>query len=81
MKTFTLIISKVGQNLYTGEARSLSVPGVEGDMTILAGHEPLVTTLRNATLSYTDADGQAHEIMLDTDGVLEIADNHVTVLL
>ena len=32
--------------LFAGEANQVDVPGSEGDFGVLAGHAPLVTTLR-----------------------------------
>jgi F-type H+-transporting ATPase subunit epsilon len=72
-------IAKVGESLFEGEARSLSVPGSEGDMTILSHHEPLITALRKGTVTVTTAEGvQTFEI---EKGLVEVSNNEVIVLL
>jgi len=72
-------IAKVGESLFEGEARSLSVPGSEGDMTILPHHAPLITALRSGTVIVrTEAGDQQFEI---EKGLVEISNNEVIVLL
>ncbi|MBC7836568.1 F0F1 ATP synthase subunit epsilon, partial [Acetobacteraceae bacterium] len=39
-------IARVDELLYDGEARSLTVPGSAGEMTLLSEHEPLISTLK-----------------------------------
>ncbi len=73
-------IAKVGESLFDGEARSLSVPGSEGDMTILPHHTALVTTLRAGSLSVTDDTGETHTFEIEK-GLVEISNNEVIVLL
>ena len=46
MKTFPLIISSPDGDLYNGEAVSISLRGVEGELAILAGHVPFVTAIK-----------------------------------
>lgn len=72
-------IAKVGESLFEGEARSLSVPGSEGDMTILSHHVPLISALRaGAVIVRTEEGEQQFEI---TKGLVEISNNEVIVLL
>ncbi len=79
-KTFNLTISRVDEPVFAGEAQSVTVPGVAGEMVILAEHEPLISPLKAGTVRYTDATGEAHEVAT-TGGTLEVAHNHATVLL
>jgi F0F1-type ATP synthase epsilon subunit len=48
-----IVIAKVDETLFEGEAQSLTVPGREGEKTVLGHHEPLITTLKpgNGTVS------------------------------
>lgn len=72
-------IAKVGESLFEGEARSLSVPGSEGDMTILSHHVPLISALRAGTVTVrTEGGDQQFEI---TKGLVEVSNNEVIVLL
>jgi F-type H+-transporting ATPase subunit epsilon len=75
-----LTISRVDQPVFDGEVIGVSVPGVQGDMQILANHEPLISPLKKGTLTVHKADGEteSHEINV---GTLEISNNHATVLI
>ena len=45
MNTFTLIISSPDGNSFEGDVVSLSIRGSEGELAILAGHIPFVTSV------------------------------------
>lgn len=64
--------------VYDEEARFVAVPGSEGDLGILPGHAPLITTLRAGRVRIKKSGTQ---IGLDiTGGLMHIAENTVTVL-
>ena len=46
MKTFPLIIASPEGNSFQGEAVTLIVRGIEGDLAVLADHTPFITSLR-----------------------------------
>lgn len=72
-------IAKVGQALFEGEALSVSVPGTEGDMTILPHHSALISALRDGTVKVlTSETTETFEI---TKGLIEVSNNEVIVLL
>ncbi len=77
--TFHLTIASVGETRYDGRAISVTLPGSSGVMTILANHEPLVTTLKAGDISVKDDSGE--KTFTIVDGVLECSGNRVTVLL
>lgn len=80
MKTFKVTISEVSGALYDDEAVSLAVPGVDGDMTVLAGHEALISPLKVGTATVETATGEKKKFPI-TGGVLEVSNNQATVLL
>jgi F-type H+-transporting ATPase subunit epsilon len=45
-QTFTFELVSPEKVLLAGEAEQAQLPGAEGDMTILPGHSPLISTLR-----------------------------------
>jgi F-type H+-transporting ATPase subunit epsilon len=45
MKTFRLIVSSPEGNLFDGEAVMLTLRGAAGDLAVMAGHIPFVTTV------------------------------------
>lgn len=80
-KTFHLTIAKVGENLFDGEAISVTVPGAEGVMTVLANHEPFVTTLNPGTIRVQVEGGELRTIELTAPGILEVSNNQATVII
>jgi F-type H+-transporting ATPase subunit epsilon len=78
--TFTLIISKVNESLFNGEAYSVTLPGSEGELTILAGHEPLITILKKGTITIRHGNDEITKISVEK-GLLETSNGQVTVLV
>jgi len=76
-----LVIAKVDQVFYDGEAYSLKAPGVDGEMTILGEHMPLITTLKPGTLEVREQAGADPKIFPVSSGVLEVCHDGVTVIL
>ncbi len=73
-------ILTIEQSLFAGKARSITVPGSTGEMTILAGHEPLVSALKQGVITiHTDTDKS--ETFAIEKGYLEVTGTQVTVLL
>ncbi len=79
MNPFTLIITAIDAPLYNGDAFSVSLPGEDGAMTVLAHHQALITRLKEGTILVKDAGGE--QSFPVEGGVVEIANNKVTVLL
>ena len=78
--TFHLVIASVGQTAYDGHALSATLPGAAGEFTVLAHHEPLVTTLKEGTITVKESSGEAKEFPVHS-GVVEISGNRAVVLL
>jgi F-type H+-transporting ATPase subunit epsilon len=64
--------------LFSGEVEQVDVPGAEGDFGVLAGHAPMVTTLRPGILTVI-AGGKAEKIVV-LGGFAEVSDKGLTVL-
>lgn len=72
-------VAKVHENLFSGEANSLSARTTEGEVTILPKHEPFVANLgEGSVIVRTTAGEQKFDIL---SGVLEVSNNQVTVLI
>lgn len=80
-KTFHLTIARVGENLFDGEAVSVSLPGTEGVFEVLADHEAFVSQLRAGQARVKSPDGEAHHFEIQQSGIAEVSRNQVTVLL
>ena len=77
--TFHLIIASVGETRYDGRALSVTLPGAAGELTMLAHHEPLVTTLKAGSITVRDSSGEK-KFSID-NGVLEYSGNRAVVIL
>ncbi|MGH1569505.1 ATP synthase F1 subunit epsilon [Methylobacterium sp. P31] len=65
--------------VFAGEIRSVVLPGVEGDMTVLAGHAPLMTALHPGIVFATDADGIGRRAFV-RGAFVEVTADRVTIL-
>lgn len=74
-----VVVAKVHENLYAGDAQSLSAPTTEGIVTVLPKHEPLVATLESGVVTVKAADG-THRYDVE-GGILEVSGDQATVLL
>jgi F-type H+-transporting ATPase subunit epsilon len=78
MATFHFDLVSPEKVLFSGEVSQVDVPGSEGDFGVLAGHAPLVTTLRPGVLIiYSERDAQ--RIVVD-GGFAEVGPAGLTVL-
>lgn len=75
-----IVIAKVDEVFFDGEAASMTVPGAEGEMTVLGQHMPLITTLKQGSIVVREA-GVAEKIFPIQSGVLEVRRDGATVIL
>lgn len=76
-----VVIAKVGEVYFDGEAYSITLPASEGEMTVLSGHMPLVTTLKAGTIALRESAGVKPKEFVIESGVLEIHKDGATVIL
>lgn len=79
-QTFHLTVASVTERFFDGEAQSATLPGARGEMTILAHHEPLITTLREGIITVRSESGAEQKFPV-TGGVIECSNNRAVVLL
>ena len=79
-KLLKLTISKVDAPVFDGNVISVTVPGTEGEMTILADHTALISVLKSGTITILNDSGEK-QTFETTSGTLEISNNHATVLI
>lgn len=77
----TLKVSVVSANaeVWSGEAKQLTARTVEGEIGILAGHEPLLAILASGEVRVTAADGTRLTAQAE-DGFLSVENDVVTVV-
>ena len=80
MKAFKVQIAAPDGLRYDGEAVQLSVRGIGGDLAILAGHIPMMTTIRPGTCRVVTADGETRTGATH-GGILTVGKDSVIALL
>ena len=79
MKTFNLTVSSPDGNRFCGQAVKLDVRGVEGDLAVMAGHTPFVTSIVKCACKITLEDGTEKTATAE-GGLLTVAPDCVTLL-
>ncbi len=80
-KPFHLTIARVGENVFDGEAVSVSLPAEDGMMTVMANHEPFVSPLKAGTIRFETVSGDKQQVETGAPGLLEVSNNQATVIL
>lgn len=62
----------------SAETTAVSAPGTLGELEVLPGHRPLITSLGIGLLSY--ATGSGREFLVVNGGYLEVADDKLVVI-
>jgi F-type H+-transporting ATPase subunit epsilon len=75
-----LTIARVDGPVFDGEVISVAVPGVAGDMQLMAGHEALISPLKSGEVRIKKADSSTEAFTLKS-GTLELSNNHATILI
>ncbi|MFN3658407.1 MAG: F0F1 ATP synthase subunit epsilon [Pseudolabrys sp.] len=78
MATFHFDLVSPEKLLFSGDVEQVDVPGAEGDFGVLAGHAPMVTTLRPGILTVKGAGGEQKIVVLG--GFAEVSAEGLTVL-
>ncbi|MFZ0851616.1 MAG: ATP synthase F1 subunit epsilon, partial [Hyphomicrobiaceae bacterium] len=65
--------------LLAEDARQVVVPGTEGDFTVLAGHAPVISTIRPGLIEASLADNRTLRLFVK-GGFVEVEPNRLTVL-
>ena len=77
--TFQFELVSPERLLMSGEADTVVLPGMDGDMGVLGSHSPVMTTLRPGLLSVEMADGTSEEFFV-RGGFADVTPDSVTVL-
>jgi F-type H+-transporting ATPase subunit epsilon len=79
MKKFLLEIISLEKHVYDGQVVSVTVPGVEGELTILPNHMPLLTPLRSGEIVIRDPEG-GQKYLAISKGFVTVEEDKVTIL-
>ncbi len=79
MATFQFELVAPERILYSGEVEAVDLPATEGEMTVLAGHAPAMTTLQTGFLVIAEGGSKGKRILVQ-GGFADIGPNGATVL-
>ncbi len=79
MPTFNFELVSPERVLFSGDVDAVVLPATEGDMTVLAGHSPVMTTLKTGFLVITSNPGNGRRVLV-RGGFADINQNGLTVL-
>lgn len=79
-KLLKLTIAKVDAPVFDDDVIFVTLPGISGEMTILAHHTALISPLKSGTITIKKKDGNLQTITIE-QGTLEMSQNHATILI
>ena len=68
------------EQIFSGEAEFVVLPGEAGELGIYPRHTPLITRIRPGAVRIKPADGGEEELIFVAGGILEVQPHVVTVL-
>ena len=78
MATFHFELVSPEKIAFSGDVDQVDVPGVEGDFGVLAGHAPVIATVRPGIMLVTTGDRKEQFVVLG--GLAEVSASGLTVL-
>jgi F-type H+-transporting ATPase subunit epsilon len=79
MKTLQVDVVSAEEEVFSGQAQFVALPGEQGELGILPGHAPLITRIKPGTVRIKKDDG-AEELLFVAGGILEIQPGGISVL-
>ncbi|MDH3286163.1 MAG: F0F1 ATP synthase subunit epsilon [Betaproteobacteria bacterium] len=79
-ETIHVDVVSAEENIYSGEAKFVVLPGEVGELGIYPRHTPLITRIKPGTVRIQPADGGEEQLIFVAGGVLEVQPRVVTVL-
>ncbi|HTI18381.1 MAG TPA: F0F1 ATP synthase subunit epsilon [Trinickia sp.] len=79
MATIKVDVVSAEEQIFSGQAKFVALPGEAGELGILPGHTPLITRIRPGAVRIEDENG-GEEFVFVAGGILEVQPGAVTVL-
>jgi|SRR6218665_3624874 len=79
MATLHVDVVSAEEQIFSGEAKFVALPGESGELGILPKHTPLITRIKPGAVRIERADG-SEEFVFVAGGILEVQPHRVTVL-
>ena len=80
MATIHVDVVSAEENIFSGEAKFVALPGEAGELGILPQHTPLITRIKPGAVRIQRADNGQEEFVFVAGGILEVQPQCVTVL-
>ena len=80
MATLKVDVVSAEEEIFSGEAKFVALPGEMGELGIYPRHAPLITRIRPCAVRIQRADTDQEEFVFVAGGILEIQPGSVTVL-
>ena len=80
MATIHVDVVSAEENIFSGEAKFVALPGESGELGILPRHTPLITRVKPGAVRIQPADGGEEVLVFVAGGILEVQPGKVTVL-
>ncbi|CAM3781969.1 F0F1 ATP synthase subunit epsilon [Roseateles saccharophilus] len=79
MATLHVDVVSAEEQIFSGEAKFVALPGESGELGILPKHTPLITRIKPGAVRIERTDG-SEEFVFVAGGILEVQPHRVTVL-
>ena len=79
MATIKVDVVSAEEQIFSGQAKFVALPGEAGELGILPGHTPLITRIRPGAVRIESENGE-EEFVFVAGGILEVQPGAVTVL-
>lgn len=81
-----LTILNLKEKIFDGNVESITIPGEQGELTVLPNHVPIVTAIKSGAINATvDKSGryedEGHKYFESKGGIFEFSNNEATILL
>ncbi len=80
MATIHVDVVSAEEQIFSGEAKFVALPGESGELGILPNHTPLITRIKPGAVRIQRADNAQEEFVFVAGGLLEVQPGKVTVL-
>ncbi|WP_372525330.1 F0F1 ATP synthase subunit epsilon [Piscinibacter sp.] len=80
MATLHVDVVSAEENIFSGEAKFVALPGEMGELGIYPRHTPLITRIKPGAVRIARADTGEEEFVFVAGGILEVQPGTVTVL-
>ncbi|MBE7424874.1 MAG: F0F1 ATP synthase subunit epsilon [Ideonella sp.] len=80
MATLHVDVVSAEEEIFSGEAKFVALPGDMGELGIYPRHTPLITRIKPGAVRIQRADNGEEELVFVAGGILEVQPDRVTVL-